>query len=791
LRNQEAERYARIAALCAGLIVLVVAGVYLERSIRRARARHASPSTVPSEVQQQSDNFSYSDVEQGRTIFTVRASHATEFKEQNRALLQDVWITVYGRDGNRNDNIHTRECNYEPLSGGIRCQGEVQIDMQGANPAPGQPAGQPMQVKTSDLTFNRETGEASTAAPVEFRFSQGKGHGVGVSYSTRDSTVRVSQSVEFDLNASDRAGGLPVKAMGSSLEIRRNEHVVVLAGPATVRQGDRQLSAGKISIALDGNFRARKAIAEGSPVLAGAEGGGKFSLAANRFEASVSPEGWVESAVAEGGVAGSRQTTAGTDHFSAAHVAFAMIPQRNLLRDMTASGGVMAQSKQGADSRSLKTDSVRIVFSNAPSVGRGPGKPPSPSAAATAGSQRIESAETLAPAVIESKSGNETTNLSAKKFVAQFDSSGRLDKLLGHSGVGVRRQVSGGVPQVSSSAEMVATFAQDGQWDSLDESGNVHFQQGDRQASSARAKMSRGSGMISLEGSPVLSDGMSRTTAASVAINQQSGELRASGGVISTYFASGSNNAVSLGAGPAHLSADALSGSMSSGQVTYQGHARLWQGESVLEAEQIELWRDDQKMQATGHVVAIFPQAPGSGPSFVTPSGKASTSSSSSSSSGPTLWQIRAPSLTYWSNEGKAHLEGGVTASSVQGSLESRTLDAFLTTASGSGVPPLRPSAESGGSPKQPAGAGSRQLSRVLAQGKVVVRQGDRRGAADQAEYTAADEKFVLSGGQPTLTDADSDTTTGRSLTFFVASDTILIDSQDGLRTMTKHRVEK
>jgi len=28
-------------------------------------------------------------------------------------------------------------------------------------------------------------------------------------------------------------------------------------------------------------------------------------------------------------------------------------------------------------------------------------------------------------------------------------------------------------------------------------------------------------------------------------------------------------------------------------------------------------------------------------------------------------------------------------------------------------------------------------------------------------------------------------------LTFFVANDTILIDSQDGSRTLTKHRVEK
>ena len=93
---------------------------------------------MPSEVQQQSANFTYSDVEQGRTVFTLRASHATQFKEQNRALLDDVWITVYGRDGNRNDNIHTRQCSYEPRAGGVRCQGEVQIDIQGAKDSIGE-----------------------------------------------------------------------------------------------------------------------------------------------------------------------------------------------------------------------------------------------------------------------------------------------------------------------------------------------------------------------------------------------------------------------------------------------------------------------------------------------------------------------------------------------------------------------------------------------------------------------------------------------------------------------------
>ena len=57
---------------------------------------------------------------------------------------------------------------------------------------------------------------------------------------------------------------------------------------------------------------------------------------------------------------------------------------------------------------------------------------------------------------------------------------------------------------------------------------------------------------------------------------------------------------------------------------------------------------------------------------------------------------------------------------------------------------------------------------------------------------TAADGSYVLSGGDPMIIDAESNTTTqGHSLTFYVASDTILIGAQDGAKTLTKHRVEK
>ena len=727
-------------------------------------------------MQQQSAEFSYVGTDQGRALFTIRASHATQYKDQNRALLQDVWITIYGHDGSRNDNIHTRECNYEPSTGNVVCEGDVQIDLASATPAPGKPADKDLQVTTRNLSFNRESGDATTTAPVQFRFPQGAGHSDGMIYSSQKEIVRLTHNVQLDLAASDKSGGLPVTATGGSMEISRNDRMVQLDAPANVRQGGRALSADRISIELDADFRARRAIAQGHPQVTSTDPRGKSTATATQFDLLVNSDGWIERIIADGNVQASREASGSTDHFVAASVVLNMTPQHNLLREMAATGNVKANSHIGAESRSIETESLLATF--------GPGQ--------HGDQQAVQTVSTLAPGTIETKSAQETTTLHARRFVAQFAPTGRLDTLLGHGGATVSRKIGSAPPQTIKAAELAAKFSPDGEWQQLDETGDVHFQQADRQASADRANIVRSTELILLDGSPVLTDSMSRTTATSVAINQRSGEIRASGGVLSTYFPSAQNSALSLGSGPGHISAATLEGSTTSGHVTYVGHARLWQADSVLEANQIEFWRDEKKLLATGNVVANFPQAgPPPAQPLAKPSPAPSTKALSTTPSGPTLWQIRAPMLTYWGDTGKAHLESGVTADSQQGSMQSRTLDVFLTAAApGSGKPSSPATPKTVPSPAGTASEG-RQLDHALALGGVTVRQGDRRGTADQAEYTASDGKFVLSGGQPTIIDASSDTTTGHSLTFFVANDTILIDSQDGSRTLTKHRVEK
>jgi lipopolysaccharide export system protein LptA len=134
------------------------------------------------------------------------------------------------------------------------------------------------------------------------------------------------------------------------------------------------------------------------------------------------------------------------------------------------------------------------------------------------------------------------------------------------------------------------------------------------------------------------------------------------------------------------------------------------------------------------------------------------------------LWRVQAGELTYWNADSRARLEHDVIARSSQDSIRAPQMDLFFA--------PAAPGA-------------AQQLVRAAATGGVEVRQLDRRATSERADYTAAESKFILSGGNPTLYDSTGDSITGRQLTFFLADDRIVVDSGTGSRTVTLHRVEK
>jgi lipopolysaccharide export system protein LptA len=780
VRNAEAARYARWAATISILIVTATAGVYIRRAWRASHTGNETPEPIPESVQQRSAVFSHSKVELNKTVYTIRASQATEFKEQGRSLLEDVWITIYGKDGARNDNVHTRECSYEPNTGNIRCQGAVQIDLESADQAkePGHP--HVMHVKTQDFSFDEKTGDARSDQPVEIQFPGGHGRGRGITYNANRTDLRLEHDVEFQMGSENDPSAPLTTFAGSALDFRRNDSTVQLFGPVHVTQSGRVLTSGLLTLFLDAQMHARHVRASDHPELRSrdqqAAAAGSIEVTSDEMNANLDPAGWVQQAEFSGNVRAHRRSAKENDNFTAQQALLAMEPRDNLLHAVTANGGVHADMRSdtpaGPQSRTLDTAALRLDFHTAPGE---------------ESQSQITAAETLAPGAIDLNSPGDSTQVHATKFNAHFNADGKFDWLEGHSGTEINRQIKSDPPQKITARDLAVTFGNEGGWSNLKLDRNVHFHQADRTADCDRATIAHATNVIHLEGSPAVADASARTTAGAIEINQTTNDIHAESSVITTYRSSTPDKAPDIGAGIAHISSDTLAGNGASGHLLYSGHARYWQGDTALNADAIEITRAQNRMDARGNVVAALPQLPGPGlPGPTTGAGAKPTR--------PVIWDVRAPVLHYWNDTGKGLLEGGVNATSTQGALHSQTLDLFLapaTTPAATGKAPK--SAPATAAPRGPAAsAQGRQLERAVAQGSVVVQQGQRRGMADQGVYTATDGSYVLSGGDPTIIDAASDTTTqGHSLTFFVASDTILIDAQAGSKTLTKHRVEK
>jgi lipopolysaccharide export system protein LptA len=77
------------------------------------------------------------------------------------------------------------------------------------------------------------------------------------------------------------------------------------------------------------------------------------------------------------------------------------------------------------------------------------------------------------------------------------------------------------------------------------------------------------------------------------------------------------------------------------------------------------------------------------------------------------------------------------------------------------------------------------------ADGSVLIQQTGRRAEGDRLVYTVADDKFVLTGGPPSIFDAEQGKITGVSLTFFRADDRVLVEGKASTPVVTQTRVAR
>ena len=186
------------------------------------------------DIQQTSDGFSLSKSEAGRTLYTIRASKAVQFKSGGHADLHNVHIVVYGHGHDRYDQIYGDEFTYDPQSGDVKAMGEVHIDLQGnaegpqkPDQAPPEELKNPLHLLTRSLTFNQKTGIAQTDEMVEFRSAQASGSAKGAYYDSKDNQLLLKSDVHIVTT-----GENPATITGTSGTIQKV--------PATGRPAERQ-----------------------------------------------------------------------------------------------------------------------------------------------------------------------------------------------------------------------------------------------------------------------------------------------------------------------------------------------------------------------------------------------------------------------------------------------------------------------------------------------------------------------------------------------------------------------
>jgi lipopolysaccharide export system protein LptA len=781
---------AQVRKWLVGFAVALLALVTVSYFIAKARIKpqlHSIPKILGIDIQQTSEGFTLSKSEGGRTIFTIRASNAVQFKKGGHADLKNVHIVVYGKAHDRFDQIYGKEFTYDPESGDINAMGEVNIDLQGyaegptkPDQAPPEELKNPIHITTSSLTFNQKTGIAHTDDEVSFRTLQASGTAKGAHYESQSNQLQLLSEVHI-VTTGDNAADI----FGSSGTIQKDPRQAVLLN-AAIYEPDRTLTTDKLTMFFEADNSIQHAQAEGN-VNIEVRGPTIVDISGPRGDLNMGPQNAVLQAIVTGGA---KYNTRGDNlsHGSADTFVldfetdnqpkfFHMLKNARMRQDPQ-------PGKPGSPGQPMEivADQLHFVLENGNELKTGDtvGKAqitifPSPGGG--------KPAKTTNKPGQDFGSGNATTVATAGKFHAIFGAENRMQTLHGAPEARIVSLSLGQPDKVSTSQMVDVTFAPDGGAEKLVQSGDFTYHEpspkpdtGGRAMFADKATYTPADQILVLNGSPRAIDGGMTTTADVIRLNRESGEAFADGNVKTTYsdLKPQPNGALLAASDPVHVTGLHMTSHNQPSIAHYTGNVRLWQTANVVRAPLIDF--DQQNRTIVAHadtaqsVSSLFVQQGQDGK--LTPI------------------DVTADKLTYVDIERRARYTGNVMAKSTSGTISAQQIDVYLkpTDSAEGGQPGTEAKAAK---PAIPGSDGPSKVDHMVAVEKVVVTEPNRRAVGDRLVYTADDGKYYLTGKTASIFDAVHGTVWGDSLTFYSHDDRVLVESNHSSPTVTRARITK
>src|ERR1700733_2501259 len=449
--NVSVERLRVWLLVGAGLLVMVVVAFLGYAHYRKHRFLANLPAKLGIDVRQESNNITWSQSVEGRTVYTIHAAKAVE-RSDGKMTLHDVGIVLYGRKQDRADRIYGNEFEYDQKNGIVRADGEVHIDLQAPEAVDAKAkmdyaAGKDLHgaeheaqdsrlihVTTSGLVFLQKLGVAATDKDIEFASGGLTGHAVGAEYNSDTGVVVLHSAVKVNGLQHDQ----PVLLTASHAVLDRAGHTLVMSHAKYVSVGGRegtgegQTARGEhVVVHLRSDGSAERIEAEGEVTLTNGAGG---SVVAPRGEVVLNAQNQPVSA----------EGKAGFDN-------------KGRLEHLTMTGGVRMQERVRASDAAGEPWSERELSAAAVELAM---------VTDSAGEARLRGAEATGDARLKvvnaaAKGGTASSAMGGDVLTGHFVRIGGADHISEVHGDGhtsLRRVSATGVVSTTSSDSLVAHF---------------------------------------------------------------------------------------------------------------------------------------------------------------------------------------------------------------------------------------------------------------------------------------------------------------------------------------------
>ena len=677
------------------------------------------------------DGWVWTQTSAGRTIAEVRAKEFAQQTDPPRIDLQMVEVKVFHKDDSAYDLIQSDKAELRTEDGVMFADGEVNMTMGlKADPAA---KNRLVRIKTSGVTYSTQSGKVNTDRRAEFDFENSRGSAVGATYDPALRELVMHKDVDMEWTK----GKKKMRVAAGELAYKEQEAKIYLKPWSRLTRDTLTLNAGAAVVTLkDGEIdlvEAENATGEDKQPKRVLE------YAAEHLVMRFADKNAINRIEGERNARLVTTSDSGRTVVTAQHVDmdFETPNGESVLKKALARGGTTVESvPPKTAARIMRSEIVELAM-----------RP---------GGEEIDTVVTQTPGEIEflPKAPTERyRKMNGERLWINYGPKNQIETFRASKVTTFTKGKPKSPDSKTSSEDLLATFdPKTGVLSRLEQWTNFEYEEGERRAKADHAKLEQATEQITLKGAARIWDPTGSTDAATIELDQKSGDMVATDRVVSTRLPDKKTAKPKSSLIDSSETIQARAGKMTTRNenkwIRYEGGATLWQGADKVEAETITIDRKTQVLMANGKVFTQTRERP---------------KANAKQPQAQLFTLVRAPEMEYRDADKVAHYKGGVNL--IRGDLKvnSKELRAWFTK----------------DDPKTPADEGN-SLQRANADGNVDILQTSpdrtRTGKSEHALYEIAESKVVLTGGTPVFTDSMQGTTRGQTITFFADNDRLLVD---------------